>query len=48
MVKFLTENLRIPAFSENFNGDIGFGGILKRKGEKDGFIEFMAEIPHPL
>ncbi len=45
IVKFLAENLKIPAFSQNFNGNIGFGGILKHKGEKDGFIEFMAEIP---
>lgn len=45
MVKFLAENLRIPAFSGNFDKDIGFGGILKNKGEKDGFIEFLAEIP---
>lgn len=45
MIKFLAKNLRIPAFNGDFTKDIGFGGILKRKGEKDGFIEFMAEIP---
>ncbi len=45
MVRYLAEKLRMSAFSGDFTRDIGFGGILKRKGEKDGFIKFMAEIP---
>lgn len=43
--KFFAESLKIPDFGGNFNGNIGFGGILKYKGEKDGFIDFVAEIP---
>lgn len=45
MIKFLAESLRIPNFRGNFNKDIGFGGILKHTGDKDGFVEFMAKIP---
>lgn len=45
MIKFLAKNLRIPNFRGNFNENIGFGEVLKNKGEKEGFIEYMAEIP---
>lgn len=45
MIKHLAEKLRIAEFAGNFNNNIGFGGILKRIEEKDGFVKFMAEIP---
>lgn len=45
IVKYLAESLRLSAFSGNFNKDIGFGGVLKHTEERDGFGEFVAEIP---
>lgn len=35
----------LPDFKDDFNEDIGFGGIFKYKGESDNFIEFQIGIP---
>ncbi len=45
IVEGLARELGLSAFGGNFSKDIGFGDIFKRTGEKDGFTEFVAEIP---
>lgn len=45
IVEYLSKEFNLLAFGEDFTKDIGFGGIFKYSGEKDGFAEFTAEIP---
>lgn len=45
IVKSFLQGLGFTGFSGDFQKDIGFESLLKRKGEKDGFIEFLAVVP---
>ena len=45
MVISLMEKLKLTDFSGDFQEDIGFSKVFKRKGEKDGFVEFLITIP---
>ena len=45
LIKSFQDKFKIASFSGDFNGDIGFGGVLKNIGEKDGFIGFEVKVP---
>lgn len=45
LVRLLSRELGLKNFSGDFQKDIGFEGILKNQGEKDGFSEFSIPIP---
>jgi len=45
IIKHFKSELNLPEFEDDFNKNIGFGGIFKYKGEKDNFIEFLIEVP---
>lgn len=44
-VESYKKDFKFQQFSGDFNQDIGFEGAFKHIGEKDGFIEFLIEIP---
>jgi len=45
LVKDLMDKFKFAEFSGDFNKDIGFNRVFKRRGEKDNFIEFLIKIP---
>lgn len=45
IVGSLLREFKLEAFLGDFNSDIGFGGILKRKCDKGEFIEFSIQLP---
>lgn len=45
LVKVLSEDLNLKAFSGDYNKDLGFEGIFKNKGEKEKFIEYTFPLP---
>jgi len=45
IVKHYIKEYSLPPFEFDFNKDIGFGGIIKFKQEKDNFIEYHITIP---
>lgn len=45
MVMGLKLEFGFKNFVGDFNGNFGFDDVFKRKGEKDGFIEFLIKIP---
>lgn len=45
MVKGLLKEFKLDAFSGYFKGNLGFGGVLKRRGDNGEFVEFFVPLP---
>lgn len=45
IVRMLEKEFGFEEFSANFDRDIGFERVFRHTGEKNGFIEYAAEIP---